>query len=117
METTHSGGSFTTPTSTSNDVDSACASSGGNATGTSPIGFTSSSAEEMGATTTNEPRGLPPLHPQSKKRKNSKESPVWEHFTRIPLAPEENPLLAQAKCNYCGKLFPCHHKKNGTSGL
>lgn len=76
-----------------------------------PTDFTSPTSKLVVAMDRDDPHELPPL-PLHPKKKNSKESPMWEYFTRIPLAPESNiPLTAHTKCNYCGKLCPCHHKK------
>jgi hypothetical protein len=40
-------------------------------------------------------------------------SDVWNHFTKVKNESGEE----KAKCKYCGQLYACHSKKNGTSSL
>jgi hypothetical protein len=52
-----------------------------------------------------------PLLPR-KKRNVSNKSVAWDHFTRDKSTPDDDPM---AHCNYCGTLYKCHPKINGTS--
>jgi hypothetical protein len=52
--------------------------------------------------------------PQSKKRKPmAPRSDVWNHFTKVKNESGEE----KAKCKYCGQLYACRSKNNGTSSL
>ncbi|KAG2711418.1 hypothetical protein I3760_04G076400 [Carya illinoinensis] len=52
--------------------------------------------------------------PLLKKRKGTDKSIVWDHFTKVDGCPVDDP---KAKCNYCGKMYACHSKRNGTSTM
>ncbi|KAB1205042.1 hypothetical protein CJ030_MR7G016686 [Morella rubra] len=86
----------------------------GSSVATTPSQSCPATPTESMETTGVDPRGLPPL-PPLKKRKNSRESPVWQHYTKV--VDENDAMNVRATCHYCKKDFPAHHKKNGTSGL
>ena len=52
--------------------------------------------------------------PLPKKRKGKDPSIVWDHFTKVEGCSVDDP---KAKCNYCGKIYACHSKRNGTSTM
>ncbi|KAG6730214.1 hypothetical protein I3842_01G069000 [Carya illinoinensis] len=52
--------------------------------------------------------------PLPKKRKENDLSIVWNHFTKVEDSPVDD---AKAKCNYCGKMYACHSKRNETSTM
>jgi hypothetical protein len=58
-------------------------------------------------------RGGQPLLPR-KKRNVSNKSAVLDHLTRDKSTPDDDPV---AHCNYCGTLYICHPKINGTSSM
>ncbi|XP_050939368.1 zinc finger BED domain-containing protein RICESLEEPER 2-like [Cucumis melo] len=49
----------------------------------------------------------------SKIRKNVKQSMVWDHFERLKGDPND----PRAKCKYCGVVYACHSKRNGTKTM
>uniref|UniRef100_A0A9I9EE28 BED-type domain-containing protein n=1 Tax=Cucumis melo TaxID=3656 RepID=A0A9I9EE28_CUCME len=49
----------------------------------------------------------------SKIRKNVKQSMVWDHFERLKGDPND----PRAKCKYCGVVYACHSKRNGTGTM
>lgn len=51
---------------------------------------------------------LPPLAP------TTKVLIVWKKFTKMESV---DPNKLQAKCNYCGKVYGCHHMRHKTSHL
>ncbi|KAA0025770.1 zinc finger BED domain-containing protein RICESLEEPER 3-like [Cucumis melo var. makuwa] len=46
-------------------------------------------------------------------RKNVKQSMVWDHFERLKGDPND----PRAKCKYCGVVYECHSKRNGTGTM
>ncbi|KAA0047654.1 zinc finger BED domain-containing protein RICESLEEPER 3-like [Cucumis melo var. makuwa] len=46
-------------------------------------------------------------------RKNVKQSMVWDHFERLKGDPND----PRAKCKYCGVVYACHSKRNGTGTM
>ena len=55
-----------------------------------------------------------PTEDDGKKRKAiAPRSDVWEHFSKVRTEGGED----RAKCSYCGKLFRCDTRTNGTSSL
>ncbi|KAA0047428.1 zinc finger BED domain-containing protein RICESLEEPER 3-like [Cucumis melo var. makuwa] len=46
-------------------------------------------------------------------RKNVKQSIVWDHFERLKGDPND----PRAKCKYCGIVYACHSKRNGTGTM
>lgn len=52
--------------------------------------------------------------PLASKKKPTRISDVWDHFTRITGG---NPLDPRCTCNYCGANYACHSRRVGTSSL
>ncbi|KAG2704131.1 hypothetical protein I3760_06G170800 [Carya illinoinensis] len=69
----------------------------------------------FGETQTPKPSSAPTSTcPLPRKRKGKDPSVVWDHFTKVEGCPVDDP---NAKCNYCGKIYACHSKRNGTSTM
>ncbi|XP_042950225.1 uncharacterized protein LOC122282331 [Carya illinoinensis] len=69
----------------------------------------------LGETQTPKPSSAPSSTcPLPRKRKGKDPSIVWDHFTKVEGCPVDDP---KAKCNYCGKIYACHSKRNGTSTM
>ena len=59
--------------------------------------------------TTGNTNAHPPKCPKKKKK-----SEVWDHFSTMG---DCDPNYLRASCNYCGKDYGCHGKRDGTSNL
>jgi hypothetical protein len=55
-----------------------------------------------------------PSRPFAKRKESRDSSLVWEHFTKVEGLPADSP---KAACNYCGRQYYCHSKRNGTSSM
>ncbi|KAK1379809.1 hypothetical protein POM88_026553 [Heracleum sosnowskyi] len=52
--------------------------------------------------------------PLTVKKKPTRTSDVWDHFTKVKGGDKNNP---RCKCNYCGADYACHNTRVGTSSL
>ncbi|XP_057436087.1 zinc finger BED domain-containing protein RICESLEEPER 2-like [Lotus japonicus] len=87
--------------------------------GDQPINQPAVAIEAGGAEPARAEPALPPIPETRKKRKpnasgSRKQSPSWDHFTRVPDHEVQDPTAA---CNYCGKRYLCDSKIHGTSNL
>ena len=48
------------------------------------------------------------------KRKSSKTSTIWEHFTNLKVGKNQEP---RAGCHYCGKIYASDTRRVGTSRM
>lgn len=54
------------------------------------------------------------VDPLTTKRKPTRISDVWDHFTKIKGGNRKEP---RCTCNYCGANYACHSTRVGTSSL
>ncbi|KAK1365239.1 hypothetical protein POM88_040800 [Heracleum sosnowskyi] len=52
--------------------------------------------------------------PRASKKKPTRTSDVWDHFTKLVGEDPEDP---RCRCNYCGLDYACHSRRIGTSTL
>ena len=52
--------------------------------------------------------------PPRTKKKPSRNSTIWDHFTKVEGGDPKDP---RCTCNYCGKDYACDSKRVGTSSL
>ena len=52
--------------------------------------------------------------PPTSKKKPTRSSTVWDHFTKVK---DGNPKDPRCICNYCGKDYACDSRRVGTSSM